>query len=248
MDFKISKSRFDKIKTVLKNRQADVCVIMENIQKGHNFSAILRNCDAVGILNSWAVAYNHVAEYEVQNGISKGAGKWMQTKEFPNMESAIKNAQNEGMQVLAAHYTEQAVDYRSIDYTKPTALIMGQEGWGISNHTAELVDHNIIIPMVGMTESLNVSVATAIILYELQRQRQDAGMYGKSTLNEKQYKKLLFEFSFPKIAEMYKQEGTPYPANFEEHISFMHAENVKDEVHSDGRDEAAKKGRSKKRK
>jgi tRNA (guanosine-2'-O-)-methyltransferase len=241
MKLLISKKRYNKIVSVLQRRQADVCLIMENIQKGHNYSAILRSCDAVGVLNSWAVAYNHVAEYEIQSGISKGAGKWMQLQQIPTMEQAISKAKAQGMQVLAAHYTKDAIDYRDIDYTKPTALVMGQEGWGISDQTATMVDQNIIIPMVGMTESLNVSVASAIILYELQRQRQEAGKYNTISLNNALYKKLLFEFCFPKVADIYKSEGTPYPSTFEDQIIFK----ASNDKNADGRDAAAKAGRAK---
>lgn len=101
------------------------------------------------------------------------------------IQQAIEQFKSDGMQVLATHLSDKAVDFRQIDYTKPTCIIMGQEKKGISKQAVALADHDIIIPMAGMVQSLNVSVASALILYEAQRQRQLVGMYqagGKHTV------------------------------------------------------------------
>lgn len=76
------------------------------------------------------------------------------------------------MQILATHLSDNAVDFREIDYTRPTCILMGQEKTGITQEALALADQDIIIPMIGMVQSLNVSVASALILYEAQRQRQ----------------------------------------------------------------------------
>ncbi|MFZ6043991.1 TrmH family RNA methyltransferase, partial [Vibrio natriegens] len=88
---------------------------------------------------------------------------------------------DQGMQVLATHLSDTAIDFREVDYTKPTAIILGGEKNGITSEALALADQDIIIPMVGMVQSLNVSVASALILYEAQRQRQQAGMYDRDT-------------------------------------------------------------------
>lgn len=196
---------------MLQKRQPDMAVIMENIQKGHNFSAIVRNCDATGVMNAWAVAKNLTAGREIQNGISKGAGKWMNMQEFETTVEALNHAKSLGMQTLAAHFSEEAVDFRMVDYTKPTAIVMGQEGWGISKETAALVDKHITIPMHGMTQSLNVSVATALVLYEAERQRNEAGMFSKSAMSELGFQRQLFQFIYPEIAEELTNTKTPFP-------------------------------------
>jgi len=208
---KINSARFQKIKAMLEKRQTDMAVIMENIQKGHNFSAIVRNCDATGVMNAWAVAHNLTAGREIQNGISKGAGKWMNMREFDTTTEAITHAKSLGMQILAAHLSDDAVDYRTVDYTKPTAIIMGQEGWGISKETATLVDSHITIPMHGMTQSLNVSVATALILYEAERQRSVAGMFTKSAMSEQEFEEQLFRFVYPELAEELSLANDVFP-------------------------------------
>ncbi|MCF6187920.1 MAG: tRNA (guanine-N2)-dimethyltransferase, partial [Desulfobulbaceae bacterium] len=76
-----------------------------------------------------------------------------------------------GYQLLAAHLSDKAIDYREADYTRPTAIVLGEELRGISEQTAQAVDGHVVIPMMGMTESLNVSVAAAVIMFEIVRPR-----------------------------------------------------------------------------
>ena len=79
---------------------------------------------------------------------------------------------------MAAHLSDEATDYRELDYTVPTALVVGTELFGVSEAGPGLSDQQVMIPMKGMTQSLNVSVACAIVLYEAMRQREAAGLYG----------------------------------------------------------------------
>ena len=90
---------------------------------------------------------------------------------------AIAALKAQGMQVLVTNLSDTAVNFTEIDYTKPTAIILGQEKFGTSEEALALADQDIVIPMVGMVQSLNVSVACSVVLYEAQRQRQLAGMY-----------------------------------------------------------------------
>lgn len=214
---------------------------MENMQKPHNFSAVLRSCDAVGILNAWSVTYNDQA-LEVRHGISKGASKWMQLKNFDTVQEAVAQAKQENKQVLAAHFSARAVDYRKVDYTQPTLLLLGQEGWGVSEVASEVADQHIIIPMMGMTASLNVSVAAALVLYEIQRQRQLAGLYEQQQLSDEAFQRHLFEMAFPKEAQLIQDLGEAYPADFEERIQFLEDVGLKD-GHADGRDQLGARGR-----
>ena len=115
------------------------------------------------------------------------------------------------MQVLVTNLSAQAVDFRDIDYTQPTAIILGQEKTGVTAEAIALADHEIIIPMVGMVQSLNVSVAAALVLYEAQRQRQLAGMYDTQQLSEQVCQKVLFEGAFPRLKEICDRKGLPYP-------------------------------------
>jgi tRNA (guanosine-2'-O-)-methyltransferase len=114
--------------------------------------------------------------------------------------------------ICAAHASSDAKDYRSMDYTKPTAILVGAELAGVSLRAIELSDEHIAIPMYGMVHSLNVSVATAIILFEAQRQRARAGMYDARRLPPEEYARILFEWLHPEVARWCRERGLPYPA------------------------------------
>ena len=120
-------------------------------------------------------------------------------------------ARNPDIQILATHLSTDAVDFREIDYTKPTAIIVGQEKTGISEQALKHADQNIIIPMQGMVQSLNVSVAAALILFEAQRQRELAGLYNRNMLSDEIKHPIYFEGCHPIIARQCKLKKLPYP-------------------------------------
>lgn len=201
--------RFEKIKDVLSKRQKDLTVIMDNIHKPHNFNAIVRTCDAVGVQD---VQYIPVTEgYRQLNYYAKGSQKWVEAHQYSDFPTVAKKFQAKGYQLLAAHFSDLAIDYRDIDYTQPTAIVMGTELDGISDETASIVDKHIIVPMQGMVASLNVSVASAVVLFEAQKQRLAAGMYDNRSIPDERYEKLLFEWSYPRIARMFREKNQPYP-------------------------------------
>ena len=201
--------RFTKIKEVLRKRQIDLTVIMDNIHKPHNFNAIVRTCDAVGIQD---VQFIPVEKgYRQLNYYAKGSQKWVEAHKFDKFPTIATKLQDNGYQLLAAHFSDEAIDYRDVDYTKPTAIVMGTELKGISDETAQIVDKHITVPMHGMVASLNVSVASAVILFEAQKQRMAAGMYENRSMPDERYTKLLFEWSYPRIARMYREKKEAYP-------------------------------------
>ena len=202
-------NRFEKIKTVLSHRQNDLTVIMDGVHKPHNFNAIIRSCDSIGV---GKIHYIPVKEgYRQLNYYAKGSQKWVEANRYESFSKAYEPLKAKGYQVLAAHFSDKAVDYRCIDYTIPTAIVMGTELEGVYPETAGLVDQHIIVPMQGMVGSLNVSVAAAVILFEAQKQRLDAGMYEKRQIIDKDYEKLLFEWSYPRLAVLHRKRNEPYP-------------------------------------
>ena len=202
--------RYQLLQSVLRRRQPDLTVLLDGVHKPHNLSAVIRSCDAVGVLEAHVVP-RPGTHLEVLNGTSQGAGKWVPLNQHRSFDAAFSGLKEQGFQVYAAHLSDQAVDYREHDYTQPTAFVMGTEKFGISEEVARKVDGHVIIPMSGMVESLNVSVATALLLFEAQRQRREAGMYDRCRLPEKQYQRLIFEWVQPKMAQFYRQRGEPYP-------------------------------------
>lgn len=201
--------RFKRIQAVLQRRQPDLTVLLEDVHKPHNLSAIIRTCDAVGVFELHAV--NLASELPLVSQIAQGSEKWVYLRTQSNIKIAITSLQERGFKVCAAHLSQKAVDYRNLDYTKPTAILLGAEKWGVSQEAAGLVDEHIIIPLVGMVQSLNVSVAAAVILFEAQRQRLEAGYYDRVRLDPATYSRVLFEWSYPDLAARYREKGQLYP-------------------------------------
>jgi tRNA (guanosine-2'-O-)-methyltransferase len=204
----MSPERYARIRDFLSLRQPSLTLCLEQLHKPHNVSAIVRSCDAVGVYEVHAVWDK---KPDIRKSTAMGSENWVYTKEHLCIEDAVSHLKTQKMQVLVTNLSENAVDFRDIDYTLPTAIILGQEKYGATQEAIAAADQDIIIPMVGMVQSLNVSVAAALILYEAQRQRQLAGMYNVQQLTEKACQKMLFEGGFPKLREVCDRKGLPYP-------------------------------------
>jgi len=204
----MSPERYARIRDFLSLRQPSLTLCLEQLHKPHNVSAIVRSCDAVGVYEVHAVWDK---KPDIRKSTAMGSENWVYTKEHLCIGDAVSHLKTQKMQVLVTNLSENAVDFRDIDYTLPTAIILGQEKHGATQEAIAAADQDIIIPMVGMVQSLNVSVAAALILYEAQRQRQLAGMYNIQQLTEKACQKMLFEGGFPKLREVCDRKGLPYP-------------------------------------
>ncbi|MBK4727266.1 tRNA (guanosine(18)-2'-O)-methyltransferase TrmH [Pantoea agglomerans] len=203
--------RYARIRAMLAARQHDLTVCMEQVHKPHNVSAVIRTADAVGVHEVHAVWPGSRMRTMVSS--AAGSNSWVQVKTHRTIADAVTHLKDQNMQILATNISDKAVDFREIDYTRPTCILMGQEKTGITQEALDLADQDIIIPMIGMVQSLNVSVASALILYEAQRQRQNAGMYlrAESTLDYSEQQRLLFEGGYPVLARVAKHKGLPYP-------------------------------------
>jgi len=202
--------RLERINTMLDKRQPDLTVCMEGVHKTHNLAAVVRSCDAIGVSDVHVVWKSD--EMEVRGGSAAGSQNWIDVHNHHKTTDAIAAMKAQGMQILVTNLSDTAIDFREVDYTKPTAIILGQEKFGASATALALADQDIIIPMVGMVQSLNVSVACSVVLYEAQRQRQLAGMYNKPRLSEERRQRTLFEGGHPIFAEACQRKRLPYPA------------------------------------
>jgi tRNA (guanosine-2'-O-)-methyltransferase len=201
--------RFAKLKAVLDRRQPDLTVLAEDVHKSHNIAAILRTCDAVGVTELHFVSRG--GEFARHRMISGGSRKWLRTRRHEGIAEAIAQLRSLSFQVVAAHFSDISADYRSWDFTRPTALLLGAELLGVSERAAALADRHVFIPMRGLVASLNVSVAAAVILYEAARQREAAGLYDRCRLDATTYREMLFEWSYPAAARHCRAKGIPYP-------------------------------------
>jgi tRNA (guanosine-2'-O-)-methyltransferase len=181
----INDKRIKRIDDSLSRKQPTLQIMLDNVHSSQNLSAIIRSCDAVGVLD----IYYSTKENEtlrIHKTITQGAHRWTHRYRMNDDDKVafMKEKKAQGFQVVVTHLEERAVSFREIDYTKPTLLVMGNEKEGVSSEVIAMADKVIIIPMQGMVQSLNVSVATALILYEAQRQLENAGRYDAPVLSK----------------------------------------------------------------
>jgi tRNA (guanosine-2'-O-)-methyltransferase len=200
--------RFATLKGILARRQPDLTVLMDRFEKPHNFSAVLRTCDAVGVFRAHMVAHE---SFRPRRTAAGGVGRYVRVASHASLDQAMDRLRQAGFTILAAHPAEDAPDFRAVDYTRPTALLLGTEKDGLSDDAVAAADQAVRIPMFGAGSSLNVSVAAAIILYEAQRQRIPAGLYDSLRLDHDLARRTLFEWAYPRIAALCRRRAVPYP-------------------------------------
>ena len=202
--------RFQRLSAALARRQPDLTILMDRVHKSHNFSAILRSCDAVGVLEANVVATDDAVA--IHHATSAGSKKWVAVRQHASVEEAIRRLRERGFAILAAHPSAESRDYREVDYTRPTAITLGAELHGLSAEALALADTHVTIPMVGLVHSLNVSVAAGLFLFEAARQRTAAGMYQRSRLPADEFAARLFEWAYPTLARQCREAGRAYHA------------------------------------
>lgn len=200
--------RFHRLRAALERRQPDLTALMENVHKPHNLAAVLRTCDAVGALEIHTVWPRPERLRAFATG---GVRRFVTLRSHPTLAEGLAELRARGLSLVAAHPAARAVDFRSVDYTRPTALLLGQERDGLSAEALAAADVTVAIPMSGLGASLNVSVAAALILFEARRQRDEAGLYDRCRVEPEIYKRTLFEWAYPRHAALCRKRGAPYP-------------------------------------
>lgn len=178
-----TEKRKNKIISVINHRQPSLRVVLENIHDPHNVSAIFRTCDAVGVPRVSLVYYQESFP-KIGKKSSASAFKWVEREKYNSIEECYKVLRNDGFSIYASAISEDSISLYDLDLTKKSAVILGNEHRGVSGSAATLADKKFLIPMFGMVQSLNVSVAAAVVLYEALRQRMSAGMYNKSEYSQ----------------------------------------------------------------
>ena len=203
--------RFEKLKSILNCRMPDLTVLLEHVGKPHNLSAIIRTCDAVGTLEAHTISAGEIMK--TFNSTAQGSQKWIRLTEHRSIELAVKTLKDSGFKLYGTNLNINSRDYRECDFKGPTAFVLGAEKWGLSKLALELMDEEIFIPMRGMVQSLNVSVAAATLLFEALRQRELAGIIPKEgeSINKDLYDQIIFEWAYPDVAKWCQCEKREYP-------------------------------------
>lgn len=206
----MSPERFARINEMLDNRQVDLTICLDKVHKTNNIAAVIRSADAVGIHELHAIWPD--IDMRVSGNTASGSQQWVKTIKHYTADDALDAFKTKGMQVIVTNFSDEAVDFREIDYTLPTAIVVGNERDGVSQEVINKADKQVTIPMTGMVQSLNVSVAAALMMYEAQRQRQAANMYGERKLDDLYCQTKLFEQGHPVYAKACRRKKIPYPS------------------------------------
>jgi tRNA (guanosine-2'-O-)-methyltransferase len=205
----MTERRYRRIRGVLRHRQPDLTLLAEDVHKPHNLSAMLRTADAVGV--GVVHATHPTGGVATFNATSASAEKWVELRVHATLGDALAAVRAQGMRVYAAHLADDAVDFRDVDYVGPTCVVFGNEKHGVSEAAAAAADARIVIPMLGMVQSLNVSVATAVVMFEAQRQRRDAGAYAAPRLTAGERDAHAVRWMHPRAAARLTAAGIPLP-------------------------------------
>lgn len=198
----VSTQRLERMRQILLTRQASLELFMDYVYSEHNLAAIVRSCDAVNIGKLY---YRHQKKARLSNEITQGAHKWIFHEYVEDIVSFYQQKKQEGFEIVATILDEDTIDFREVDYTKPTLIVLGNEVEGVSEITKEFATKKVKIPMYGMSQSLNVSVAAAVMLYEAQRQRALKGMYNIPSLPKEIIEATLKKWAHDDIIEKWKK-------------------------------------------
>lgn len=186
-----TEERIARFTEVVSKRHRDFTIVMENIADPHNISAVFRTCDAVGCAEAFVVYDETQKPPKLNDKCSAGAKKWVDALYYSDIEECYAELRRRGMKIYTTHLTSESVSLYDLDFSTPCAIVVGNEHRGVSRRAVELADGNVLIPQVGMIESLNISVASAICLYEAFRQRLAAGKFNSPAFGEDGTKALL---------------------------------------------------------
>lgn len=167
----MTEERVDRIQAVAAKRTFNVLPIVEGLYDMGNLAAVCRSADAMGFGAVHCINTNK-DRYKQSSRTSAGADKWLKVKVWNNgTTEALTAVKEAGFQIIATHLSKSSVTIQEVDWTRPTAFVLGNECSGISDEAVALADHCAIIPMAGFVESFNISVAAALVMYEAQQQR-----------------------------------------------------------------------------
>ncbi|MBC7361028.1 MAG: hypothetical protein H5U06_01895 [Candidatus Aminicenantes bacterium] len=185
-----TEKRKEKIINVLSKRQPDLRVVLEDVAIAHNASAVARTCEAVGVLNLHIIS-KEPEKVIFNEAISTRAEKWLNIHFHRTTEECLSILKNQGFKIAVTTLAEKTIPYTEVNYCQPVAIVFGNESKGVSSDALNFADYFIRIPMVGMVQSLNLSVSVGIILYEAFRQRQAKGLYSSSRLQPEEFDEML---------------------------------------------------------
>ncbi|KAF3648682.1 putative anthocyanidin 5,3-O-glucosyltransferase-like [Capsicum annuum] len=190
----IMDSRKERFRNAVKHRTYSVCLVVEGLSDFGNVSATFRSADALGIQSVHVVACDSSKRYRENRHVSMGAEKWLDIELWDSVHECFKVLKSRGYRIATTHLGTDTVSVYDMDWSCPTAIVVGNELRGISEEALESSDLHCSIPMKGMVDSFNVSVAAGLLMHHAVCDRTSRlGCHGDLTSEESQI--LLAEFS-----------------------------------------------------
>ena len=175
----VSEKRFARIRNVVDGRQRGLVIVLEDIHDPHNAEAIFRSCDAFGVQDVHLIFGKEKPwnPRKIGKQSSSSAHKWLSFFSYRSTKECLEKIKSEGYFVVGSVLSDDSVSLYSYDFSKHSkvAIVVGNEHSGLSGEAKKLCDVLVKIPMRGMLESLNVSVASAVFVSEIVRQRAASG-------------------------------------------------------------------------
>ncbi len=202
--------RRKKLLSVLRKRQDNLTIVLENVFDPHNEAAVMRSCDSVGIQDIFIINNRKPPRRQLGFRSGSGAKKWLTVHQFTHAENCFKELRSRYSKILATYLGSGSVSVYDIDFTESIALVFGNEHLGVSDEVRALADGNFVIPQTGIIQSLNISVACAVTIYEAYRQKEQAGHYNKPTLHKENLHRICSQWGFTE--QDIPEEDEIYPA------------------------------------
>ncbi|SHJ71676.1 TrmH family RNA methyltransferase [Aquimarina spongiae] len=174
--------------SVLSKRTNHFTVAIEDVYQLHNTSAVIRSCDVFGVQNVHII--EEVNQKRIDREIAMGAQKWVDVNQYATTKDCIQSLKKQGYQIVATTPHEDSKVLEDFDITKPSVFFFGREQFGLSDIVLEAADTNLHIPMVGFTESLNISVSAAIILQHVTNKLRQSDIVWQLSEEEKLEKRM----------------------------------------------------------
>jgi len=184
----LTENRKERFLEVLSKRTSFLTVAIEDVYQLHNTSAVVRSCDSFGIQNVHVIEERY--EKRLDKNISMGAQQWVDVAQYPSTSECIAALRGQGYRIVATTPHDSSYPLDSFDLKQKTALFFGTEWNGLTDEVKEKADDFLHIPMVGFSESLNVSVSVAIILQSLTSRLRCSNVHWQLTAEEKLAKRL----------------------------------------------------------
>lgn len=183
----VSERRLGRLKEVLEERTNHITLVLEDVYQTHNFSAVLRSADIFGIQTTNFIENRN--KYKISEDVSMGSTQWLTLNRFQhhsnNTVACLTDLKEKGYKIVATSLHKNSVTLKDLDISKQTAVVFGTELTGISKDVEDMADEFVKLPMYGFTESFNISVCAALVMYELrQKLQKEVPNYGLSSVEK----------------------------------------------------------------